>query len=323
MTAIFDLRKMKAIVYTKPGELKFQDVPIPEPVDGNVLINVEAVGICGSELEGFRETSPLRVPPLIMGHEFTGRRADNNRPIIVNPLISCYACDMCLRGGFNLCRERRVIGIHCSGGFAEQVLVPERNLYDRPRSLDPLQAALAEPFANAVHAFRLLVENDGMPRRVGVIGGGMLGLATAIVALHRGVDVALTDTSMERQTGARRAQVPSVGSELVGEFDAVFDAVGRSETRRSAMEHLRPGGTAVWIGLHAADAGFDGLDLVRFEKRVIGTFCYHHEDFKDAINLLAMVDASWVRSFPLQAGVQVFHELLKTTPTEVKTVLVP
>lgn len=60
---------------------------------------------------------------------------------------------MCLRGRFNLCRERRVIGIHCSGGFAEQVLVPERNLYDRPRSLDPLQAALAEPFANAVHVF--------------------------------------------------------------------------------------------------------------------------------------------------------------------------
>ena len=110
---------MKAIVYTAPLELQFQEVDEPTPGPGEVLVDVDAVGICGSELEGFANQSPFRVPPLIMGHEFSGRRADTGQPVVINPLVSCQQCDLCLRGKPNLCRNRKIIGIHRSGGFAE------------------------------------------------------------------------------------------------------------------------------------------------------------------------------------------------------------
>ncbi len=97
---------MQAIVYTAPLTLELQDVPEPVPADGEVLVEVRAAGICGSELEGFKSQSPFRVPPLIMGHELAGVRLDTGEAVAVNPLISCGTCDLCLRGEGNLCRTR-------------------------------------------------------------------------------------------------------------------------------------------------------------------------------------------------------------------------
>jgi len=314
---------MKAVVYTAPLELRLLDVEEPQAAPGEVLIDVEAVGICGSELEGFASKSPFRVPPLIMGHEFSGRRADTGERVVINPLISCMRCDLCLRGQVNLCRTRAIIGIHRAGGFAERVAVPEQNVYALPDDVPAVSAALIEPLANAVHAFRLVQEHEPMPARVGVIGGGTLGYVTALQALHRGVpDVMVTDLSPERLETATAAGAHRVGPELEGEFDVVFDAVGSAATRRAAMEHLRPGGTALWIGLHAADAGFDGLDLIRTEKRVLGTFCYHDRDYRAAIAMAAGLDARWVRTLPLDQGVDAFYGLLEDTPKELKTMLV-
>jgi threonine dehydrogenase-like Zn-dependent dehydrogenase len=314
---------VKAIVYTGPLELQYLDVDEPEPADGEVVIDVRAVGICGSELEGFASKSPFRVPPLIMGHEFAGVRADTGEPVVVNPLVHCSRCDLCLRGQMNLCRNRAVVGIHRAGGFAERVAVPERNCYALADDVALANAALVEPMANAVHAFRLVQQSDPQPLRVGIIGGGMLGFATALQALARGVPhVMVTDLSDARLDIAGNAGVHAVGRELEGEFDAVFDAVGSAQTRRVAMEHLRPGGTCVWIGLHGPEAGFDGLDLIRLEKRVVGTFCYHDPDYRHAISFVRDLDTRWIRQLPLENGVDAFYGLLEETPDEIKTLLV-
>ena len=106
--ALFDEARalMKAMVYTAPLELKILEVDVPEPLEGEVLVRVRAAGICGSELEGVASRSPFRVPPLIMGHEFVGNRADNGDFVIVNPVVSCFNCDLCLRGLTNVCRHR-------------------------------------------------------------------------------------------------------------------------------------------------------------------------------------------------------------------------
>lgn len=313
---------MKAIVYTAPLELELLDVDEPSPGPGEVLVDVDAVGICGSELEGFANQSPFRVPPLIMGHEFSGRRVDTGEPVVINPLVSCWRCDMCLRGQPNLCRDRGIIGIHRSGGFAERVAVPERNCYALPADLPHVNAALVEPIANAVHAFRLATQLDALPGRVGVIGGGTLGFLTALQALDRGIDdVMLTDLEPGRRRVAESAGVPRVGEELDGEFDVVFDAVGSAGTRRAALERVRPGGVCVWIGLHESDAGFDGLDLIRNEQRVTGTFCYHDVDYRAAIVSAADLRPEWIRTVPLDEGVETFHGLLEHTPPEPKTVL--
>lgn len=313
---------MQAIVYTAPLTLELQDVPEPAPAAGEVVVEVRAAGICGSELEGFKSQSPFRVPPLIMGHELAGIRADTGEAVAINPLISCRACDLCLRGQENLCRSRALVGIHRAGGFAERVAVPERCLH-AVGDLPLAHAALAEPLANAFHAMRLAQEHDPQPARVGVIGAGTLGLATALVARHQGAaEVVVCDLSSERLAAAARAGIATAEGALEGEFDVIVDAVGSGATRRAAAAGLRPGGTAVWIGLHESDAGFDGLDLIRREQRILGTFAYVDRDFRAALALLPSLDVDWTASAPLSAGVETFMDLLAGPGAATKTLLV-
>lgn len=316
---------MRAIVYTAPLTLRRLDLPEPVAGPGEVLVEVRAAGICGSELEGFRSQSPFRVPPLVMGHEFAGVRLDTGERVVVNPLIACGRCDRCLRGLRNVCRERALVGVQRDGAFAERVAVPESCCVPLPDGVSFASGALVEPFANAVHALSLAQLHDPQPRRVGVIGAGMLGLATALVAQQLGVrDVAICDLSDERLAMARAAGVASAGERLEGEFDVIVDAVGSAATRAVSAAQTVPGGSAVWIGLHGADAGFDGLALIRGERRVLGTFAYVERDFARALEVVGALDTPpWVTSAPLEEGVEVFLDLLQRPPAHAKTLLVP
>ncbi|MDA8296704.1 MAG: alcohol dehydrogenase catalytic domain-containing protein [Actinomycetota bacterium] len=315
---------MLAMVYTAPLELKMLDVDEPTPARGEVVIEVAAVGICGSELEGFASKSPFRVPPLIMGHEFSGRRMDTGEPVAVNPVVSCGGCDMCLRGMSNICRDRKILGIQRAGAFAQRVVVPERNCYLLPEDVPLVAAALVEPFANAIHAFRLLQQADPLPLRIGVIGAGTLGYLVAWVAQDRGTPhIAVAELSPERRDIVQRSGSYTVSDHLEGEFDAIFDAVGSSATRRTSLELLRPGGTAVWLGLHGPEPGIDGLALIRDEKRVLGTFCYQDVDFRAAVARVAAVNPSALATHPLDEGVGVFERLISGEVSSLKTLLLP
>ncbi|HWL44422.1 MAG TPA: alcohol dehydrogenase catalytic domain-containing protein [Ilumatobacter sp.] len=308
------------MVYTAPLELQILDVDEPAPEAHEVLVHVESCGICGSELEGIRSRSPFRVPPLVMGHEFGGVRDDTGERVVVNPAVSCGWCDLCLAGSANLCRHRAIVGIHRPGGFAERVSVPERNIYPIPESMSWEQAALVEPIANAVHAWRLIA--DRTPARVGVIGAGTIGLVSLIVARARGVDeVDVVDLAADRLRSADLIGASSTGVALQGEYDVVFDAVGSAGTRRASVEHIRPGGAAVWLGLHAEEPGFDGLGLIRMEKSVLGSFCYTDRDFRQAITMAASIDPFWVATYALDAGVDIFNELMNGRTDVVKAQL--
>ncbi len=316
---------MQAIVYSAPLTLELSDVEEPTAAEGEVLVEVETVGICGSELEGFKTQSPFRVPPLIMGHEFSGRRLDTGERVAVNPLIACRSCDLCLRGRPNICRKRKLIGIQQSGAFAELVAVPEDRCVPLPAGMTAEHGALTEPVANAVHAWRLALAQDPGPVRVGIIGAGTLGLVTALVVLRSGVtDVEIADLSEVRLELAGAAGVPTAGPALDGEFDVIFDAVGTAGTRAISVERLRPGGTAVWIGLHEANAGLDSQAFIRSEKRVLATFCYVERDFRAALEVIASLGPTpWIRSVPLREGVETFEALMAGEDSAIKTVLVP
>ena len=316
---------MQAMVYTAPLTLEMADVEEPVAADGEVIVEVEAVGICGSELEGFATQSPFRVPPLIMGHEFAGRRTDTGERVTVNPLLACGSCDLCLRGARNVCRKRKLIGIQQHGAFAELVAVPENRCVPLPAGMAAEHGALTEPVANAVHAWRLALSQDPGPARVGIIGAGTLGLVTALVVLQSGMaDVEITDLSEVRLGFAREAGVPTAGQGLEGEYDVIFDAVGSAATRATSVELLRPGGTAIWIGLHDEDAGFDSRAFIRAEKRVLATFCYHEHDFTAALDVIASIGSTpWIRSVPLSAGVETFEGLMNGDDSSTKTALVP
>ena len=310
---------MRAMVYTRPGVVELQDVGFPAADEGEVLVTVANVGICGSELHGIASTE-FRVPPLIMGHEFAGTTADGRR-VVVNPLLSCGHCDHCMAGRDHLCRTRRIVGIHRPGAFAEAVSVPASSVHEIPDSMSFETAAMVEPLANAVHALALArVEPDA---RIAVIGAGPIGLVCILVALEHSADVTVCDLSEERLEAALSLGAQAVSPRLGGEFDLVVDAVGAPATHRDSVERVRRGGTAVWVGLMSADPAFDGQEIVREEKSVLGSYCYTAADFVAALALAEKIPADWMRKFPLEGGVEVFNELMAGRTDIVKAQLVP
>src|SRR5205809_926797 len=142
-----------------------ETVDEPRLRDDEVIVQPEAAGICGSEIEGYLGRMSNRTPPLVMGHEFAGTvaaaggragREWSGRRVAVNPLLSCRSCARCVAGERNLCAQRRLIGVHVAGGFAERVAVPAANLVALPDRVDARTGALVEPLANAVHAVGLV-----------------------------------------------------------------------------------------------------------------------------------------------------------------------
>jgi threonine dehydrogenase-like Zn-dependent dehydrogenase len=315
---------VQAVVYTGPLTIEVKEVEEPTTAADEVVVEMRAVGICGSELEGFATQSPFRVPPLIMGHEVAGIRTDTGEHVAINPVVSCMTCDLCSRGQVNVCRNRTIIGIQRPGGYSERLSVPAVNLVPARPDLAFTTLALAEPLANAVHAFDLVQAHDPWPQRVGVIGAGAIGMCLGLVARIRGVpQVEIVDPSVERCESAKRAGITVAEGELSGEFDVVFDSVGMAATRGASIARLRPGGTAVWVGLHAADADLDGRHMIRNEIRVLTTFCYNRIEFQTAVELLhTFVEPDWIATEPLSAGDEVFRSLLDGPVPATKTMLV-
>ena len=311
---------MKALVFTAPGTLELLDVPEPDPAPGEVLVQVRAAGICGSELHGARQPG-FRKPPLIMGHEFAGLTA-GGEAVVINPILSCGHCGRCQRGLRNVCVDRQIIGVHRAGGFAERVAVPASALRPLPPGLPWETAALIEPAANAVHAWNQARGAKGA--RVGVIGCGAIGLLCLAVALSSGADqVDVSDLSPTRVATALRLGARAGGPGLQGEYDVVIDAVGSAATRTASVAHQRPGGTAIWLGLADADPGFDANALVRSEKRVLGSFAYRDEEFAQAMTLIREWDLTWADGYPLAEGAEIFTELMNGGLHPAKALLRP
>ena len=309
---------MKALVFTGPGTLELLDVAEPEVADGEVLVQVRAAGICGSELHGARRPG-FRKPPLIMGHEFAGTRP-GGEPVVVNPILSCGECDLCRRGLRHICRRRTIIGVHRPGGFAERVAVPSSALRPVPHWLSWEAAAVVEPAANAVHAWHRT--GPAVGARVAVIGCGAIGLLCVLAALAgEAGSVDVTDLAAERMAAAR--SLGAAAGELRGEYDVVIDAVGSAATRAKSVAHQRPGGVAVWLGLAEEEAGFDANALVRGEKQVLGSFAYSDEEFADAMALLRNTNLDWTASYPLAEGAAIFTELMNGGTHPVKALLRP
>ena len=320
---------MKALVFTAPGTVELLDVPEPEAAPGEVLVEVRAAGICGSELHGARRPG-FRKPPLIMGHEFAGTSA-GGEAVVVNPILSCGRCAECRRGLRHVCRERQIIGVHRAGGFAERVAVPVSALRPLPPGLPWEAAALIEPAANAVHAWNQAGRALGGSgaggaggARVAVIGCGAIGLLCAATALSGGAGrVEVTDLSPARLAAAQRLGAEVAGADLSGEYDVVIDAVGSAATRAASVDHQRPGGVAVWLGLAEEEAGFDANALIRSEKRVLGSFAYRDEEFAQATARIGDWDLTWAAGYPLAAAAEIFTDLMNGGLHPLKALLRP
>jgi 2-desacetyl-2-hydroxyethyl bacteriochlorophyllide A dehydrogenase len=313
---------------------------IDEPRQGgdDVLVRPDAAGICGSEIEGYLGRMPNRVPPLVMGHEFAGTvlesgrgaRGDwTGRRVVVNPLLSCRVCARCKAGDRNLCADRRLIGVHVSGGFAERVAVPTSNLVALPDALDARIGALVEPLANAVHAVGL-ARRLVAPANAVVLGGGTIG----VFGLHAARAAGIPDVRVVEPNGDRRAAALAAGaravhadaSELAAErnADLVIDAVGATATRRSALDIVRPGGAIVLLGLHEDETALPFHRVVRDQVALQGSFAYTDTDFAAALDLLTSgrVRLGAISGIlPLDAGPEAFASLAEGPTPLLKTFL--
>lgn len=308
---------MRALVFVAAGAVEMRDTAAPQPAVDEELVDVRATAICGSELHGFRSVG-MRVPPLVMGHEFAGLTAAGRR-VVINPLLSCRECAACLAGRPQLCDLRGLIGVSRAGGFAESVAVPSSALVTLPDAISFSHATLVEPLANAIHAVGLIPRQI---EQVGIIGAGPIGLLCAEVARRRGAEVTLAEVATDRRELAERQGFATVDS-LRRPYDAVIDAVGNSITRAESVARLSPGGTTVWLGLAAPEVTLDGNLLVRGERQVVGSFAYAPAEFAAAVELIGELDNSWVSEYPFAQAADVFYALAAGDTSATKAVLIP
>ena len=148
--------KMKALVYKGSRNIEFCNQADPIPEKGEIVVKVEAVGICGSDMHAYLGHDKRRPAPLILGHEASGEALAGKyqgQMVVINPLVTCGVCNECLGGRVNLCQKRQIISIPPrQGAFAEKVKVPESNILPIPNDMDAAHAALVEPIATALHA---------------------------------------------------------------------------------------------------------------------------------------------------------------------------
>ncbi len=324
---------MKALVYDGVETLGYRDVPDPTPADGEHLIRVDAVGICGSDMHAYLGHDARRPAPLILGHEAAGvviGGALDGRRVTVNPLVTCGTCPACEAKRENLCPTRQIISMQPrEGAFAQYISMPDTNLVTVPNDIPLDKAALAEPLAVSWHAARLALEalHDSNERRALVIGGGAIGLAAALALKAMGV----TDITVVEPNAARRAFLAetchqTVVSEGDGLYSIVIDAVGYGATRATASALAAPGGVIAHVGLGEDTGGLDVRRMTLQEITFIGTYTYTAEDFRQTAQAIfdgRLGDLNWVETRALADGAAAFADLRQGRVAAPKIVLYP
>ncbi len=306
--------------------MRLEEIPEPTPGPGEVIVRVAACGICGSDLEGYVGTPGMRnrrVPPLLLGHEFggiveTGPGTWVGKAVAVNPMIACHTCARCRAGQPHLCPERTLIGLDRPGAMAERVAVPTSQLYPLPQGVPTWRGALAEPLAVALHALELAGPLFG--RRVLVIGGGAIGFLIAWAAERAGARVRVVEINE-----ARRRLLEELGLLGIpapeGEAEVTVDTVGLSATRRAALMHTAPGGTAIVLGLHDDESALNFYPLILQERQVQGSYTYTDADFRRAVSLAGEIPEGFFTRLPLAAGAEAFEALAEGQATHLKILL--
>lgn len=346
------MQVMKALQLSDYKKLEIVDLPMPEVGPRDVLVEVRACGICGSDVHGWDGSSGRRIPPLVMGHEATGvvsrvgdqvtRFAPGDR-VTFDSTVSCGACGPCRRGQINLCDHRQVLGVSCQefrrhGAFAEYVVVPENIVYRLPDDLPFEHAALIEAVSIAVHAA------NRTPVKLGdtavVVGSGMIGLlcvqAIRLAGCAQVIAVDLSDSKLQiaRELGADVTFNPT-RDDVVAEIfactggqgaDVALEVVGATPTVQTAIECTRKGGAVTLVGNLAPKVDLPLQAVVTRELTLLGS-CASNGEYPQCIEYLRRgdirVEPLITAVAPLEEGPSWFQRLYAGEEGAMKVILKP
>ncbi len=300
---------MKAATLHEIGKpLRIEDVPVPEPGEGEARIKIEASGVCHSDIHLADGDWPGALSavtePLILGHEIVGR-VEQLGPGVSNLkkgdrvglgwlCMTCGECEYCADGDENICNRRQVTGLAIRGGYAEYFCAPASHLIAIPEGLDPAQAAPLLCAGVTVHrAIKKAAVQAG--QRVGVFGIGGLGHLAVQLAKLRGAEVVAVDLAedkleLARGCGADHAfpageAVKSI--RLLGRLDTAIVTAAARPAYDAALGSLRKRGTLAVVGLPKEEIGFIADDFVTGEYKIIGTAVGTREDIREVLELAA------------------------------------
>ena len=292
---------MKALVCDEPGRLSLAERPDPERGEGEVLVRIRHVGICGTDFHIFGGKHPFLEYPRVMGHELSGTVQEAppgsalkpGDPVYIVPYLSCGTCQACRIGLTNACCNIRVLGVHCDGGMAELVPVPEANVI--PTGDIPIEdAAMIEFLAIGAHGIR----RGGVTARdrVLVTGAGPIGMSALLFAKARGANVTVMDTREDRLAFARDrlgadavlladANAEENARRLTGSdwFDVVVDATGAAAPIERGFGFLAHGARYVLLSVVRDSLTFSDPEFHKREATLLASRNAQPEDFAEVV----------------------------------------
>lgn len=328
---------MKSVVCHGAKDLRIEDSASPELNAGQVIIAVEAGGICGSDLHYYHNGGfgAIRIrEPMVLGHEVSGRveqlgdgvsGLNVGDLVAINPSRPCYDCEYCKRAEYNQCLEMRFYGSamknpHIQGAFSQQLVVEARQCVVLPEGTNPNHGAFAEPLSVGLHAINQAGKLMG--KRVLVTGTGPIGALTVAAAkLHGALEVVATDVvdeTLERvlRVGADKtvnvatnAKAMDIYKHDKGYFDVVIEASGNQAAMLSALEVIRPRGTLIQLGL-GGDVELPLNTIVGKEINMKGSFRFH-EEFAWAAQIIGSgkidLDVLLTGVYPIDQAISAFE----------------
>ncbi|WFE91115.1 zinc-binding alcohol dehydrogenase family protein [Roseibium porphyridii] len=328
---------MNCLVCVEPGKMALETRPMPvsAPEDW-VLVDIAAIGICGTDYHIFEGKHPYLNYPRVIGHELSGYFAEGpeaGKLVVVNPYVSCGKCRACRRGKPNCCSNIEVLGVHRDGGMCSRLAVPRQNLYSAD-GLTAEQAAMVEFLAIGAHAVaRSGISSDDL---VLVTGAGPIGIGTALFARLAGAEVHLMDLSRARLDLASKlfgfnalhiAGDTVLEGELADGFDAVFDATGNARAIENGFPLLAHGGSAVLVSVVKDDITFNDAEFHKREARIIGSRNALKSDFDRVMDAMRSgkipTDALASRKLGLSELPEEFPKLVEDREHLIKVLVSP
>lgn len=343
---------MKALVLEDYMKFSYMEVPEPEITDDDVLVQVKAAGICGSDIHGMDGSSGRRIPPIIMGHEASGvivRKGKNVKDWHIGDRVTfdstIYKLDdwYSLKGMYNLSDGRMVFGVSTKeyrkdGAYAEYMAVPQHILYKIPDKVTFTQAAMVEPVAVALHAVELTpISADDTTV---VVGTGMVGLSVVQILKVSGcrkiiaVDPKEKRLEFARKLGADLVLNPEKTNVIteIQKFtegrgaDVAFEVVGISPAVNTAINCLRKGGTLTLVGNISPTIELPLQAVVTRQLRLQGS-CAINGEYSAVLDMISSekinVTALLSAEAPLSEGAEWFKRLYKKEQELLKVILIP